>query len=191
MAKEKFQNPVYFNSDGHWRDGTPEERRIFKTASNAARETRRKKQENEECACPRNKWYECDGVCYGCKYHRPKDESLDSLLRDEKGKENNLAGFHIKPLVSVKYTNPEEEAIKNELFACLEQNISEVLLKSRKTKIVRHEAVEMGKTAVFLLRCGATDAYIARVLNFERTTWIGYKNKALRKTQDNFSGKNE
>lgn len=46
---------------------------------------RKRKQYHEECFCPRNKWWLCDGMCFDCEFHNQNTISLDDPLPDGEG----------------------------------------------------------------------------------------------------------
>lgn len=131
-------------------------------------DTFRKRQKNRgECACPKSKFWLCDGDCLTCEYHHHASmQSLDYTMENEAGDAYSQLDRLCDPSPSVESFVSDRIELKL-LFARLNE--------------LMPEAVEIGR----LRQKGLSDSAIADVLGIKRTTFLSRlkKVKALLETE--------
>ena len=78
---------VFVKGLRQWVEVTEEFYREYTRENNAIR---KREQYHNRCACPRNKWWLCDGMCQDCEFRVGGGPlSLDVTVSDEKGNEKS------------------------------------------------------------------------------------------------------
>lgn len=114
---------------------------------------RKKAQYHGQCACPKNKFWLCDGDCYNCEFHRAGDMlSLDF-------ENENEDGDSVSPLDSIPDTAPlvDEVVCDQAVLTQLFDRLAELM----------PEAEEIGRLRMDNL----PDEAIADIIGIKRTTF--------------------
>lgn len=83
MVNQKEMRRIYLKSIKTWVEVSEE---IYREHVSYYDAFRKKAQYHGQCACPKNKFWLCDGDCYNCEFHRAGDMlSLDYENEDEDG----------------------------------------------------------------------------------------------------------
>lgn len=97
---------------------------LYESISKDINTLRKRAQRNGECACPREKLWQCDGCCVDCPfYHKNTVSFSDVVYKDDKG-ENDITYEDITPDKS--FRNTPEGIIFNSLVAELQDALSNI-----------------------------------------------------------------
>ena len=123
-------------------------------------DTFRKKQKGRgECACPKSRFWLCDGDCLACEFHHTSMQSLDYTVENEDGDACSPLDRLCDPSPSIESVVCDSVEL-DRLFARLNE--------------LMPEAVEIGK----LRQQGLSDSAIADALGIKRTTFLSRLKKA-------------
>lgn len=121
---------------------------------------RKRHQSHGQCACPKNKFWLCDGDCYNCEFRRAGDMlSLDYTTENEDGDTCSPLDALADPASSIEEIICDKAEL-DQLFARLNE--------------LMPEAVEIGK----LRQDGLSDEAIAEIIGIKRTTFLSRLKKA-------------
>lgn len=121
---------------------------------------RKRQQSHGQCACPKNKFWLCDGDCLTCEFRRAGDMlSLDYTVENEDGDACSPLDNLADPALSIEEIICDKAEL-DQLFARLNE--------------LMPEAVEIGK----LRQDGLSDEAIAEMIGIKRTTFLSRLKKA-------------
>ncbi len=150
MNLNENQYRIYLKSTREW-VAVPEE--VYREHVRHYDSYRKKQKGRGECACPKSKFWLCDGDCLTCEFHHASMDSLDYTVENEDGDT-------CSPLERLCDPSPSIESIVTDkveldrLFARLNE--------------LMPEAIEIGK----LRQQGLPDSAIADALGIKRTTFL-------------------
>lgn len=150
MNLNENQYRIYLKSTREW-VVVPEE--VYREHVRHYDSYRKKQKGRGECACPKSKFWLCDGDCLTCEFHHASMDSLDYTVENEDGDT-------CSPLERLCDPSPSIESIVTDkveldrLFARLNE--------------LMPEAIEIGK----LRQQGLPDSAIADALGIKRTTFL-------------------
>ena len=141
---------IYLKATKEWVE-VPEE--YYREHTSYYNTFRKKAQYHGQCACPKNKFWLCDGDCCNCEFHRAGDMlSLDF-------ENENEDGDSVSPLDSIPDTAPlvDEIVCDKATLAQLFDRLAELM----------PEAEEIGR----LRMADLSDEAIADIIGIKRTTF--------------------
>lgn len=128
----------------------------------------RKRQKGRgECACPKSKFWLCDGDCLTCEFHCSSMDSLDFTIENEDGDACSPLDRLCDPSPSIESVICDKAEL-DQLFARLNE--------------LMPEAIEIGK----LRQQGLSDSAIADALGIKRTTFLSRLKKAKAQLEAEF-----
>lgn len=141
---------IYLKSNHSWVE-VPEE--VYSEHVRYYDSFRKKQKSRGECACPKSKFWLCDGDCLACEFHHASMLSLDYTVENEDGDT-------CSPLERLCDPSPSIESIVTDkveldrLFAKLHELMPEAIMIGR------------------LRQQGLSDTAIADALGIKRTTFL-------------------
>lgn len=120
---------------------------------------RKRQQSRGECACPKSKFWLCDGDCLTCEFRHVSMDSLDYTIESKDGDAYSPIGQLSDPSPSIESIVTDKVEL-DRLFARLNE--------------LMPEAIEIGK----LRQQGLSDSAIADALGIKRTTFLSRLKKA-------------
>ena len=114
---------------------------------------RKRQQTRGECACPRGKFWLCDGDCLNCEFHCASMNSLDYTIESNDGDTYSPIDQLCDPTPSIESIVTDKVEL-DRLLARLNE--------------LMPEAIEIGR----LRQQGLSDSAIADVLGIKRTTFL-------------------
>lgn len=157
--KENYVNPhrIYIKAAREWVEVSEE---IYRDHTRYYDAFRKRHQTHGQCACPKNKFWLCDGDCCHCEFRRAGDMlSLDYETEDEDG--NTCT-----PLDSLEDTHPLVDEI-----VCDKASLDQLF--SRLNELMP-EAIQIGQYR----QQGLSDEVIAKLIGIKRTTFRSRLEKA-------------
>lgn len=156
MKSNDNQYRIYVKSTHEW-VAVPEE-----TYQEHVRhyDTFRKKQKGRgECACPKSRFWLCDGDCLTCEFHHASMQSLDYSIESEDGDT-------CSPLERLCDPSPSIDSV-----VCDKVELDRLFTRLND---LMPEAIEIGR----LRQQGLSDSAIADALGIKRTTFLSRLKKA-------------
>ncbi len=144
------QYRIYVKSTREWVE-VPEE--TYKEHIRYFDTFRKRQQSRGECACPKSKFWLCDGDCLVCKFRCSSMDSLDYTIETEDGDAFSPLDRLCDPSPSIESIVIDKVEL-DRLFARLNE--------------LMPEAIEIGK----LRQQGLSDSAIAGALGIKRTTFL-------------------
>lgn len=120
---------------------------------------RKRQQSRGECACPKSKFWLCDGDCLTCEFHHTSMDSLDYTVESKDGDTYSPIDQICDPSPSIESIVTDKIEL-DRLFARLHE--------------IMPEAIEIGR----LRQQGLSDSAIADALGIKRTTFLSRLKKA-------------
>lgn len=114
---------------------------------------RKRQQSRGECACPRSKFWLCDGDCLNCEFHHATMNALDYTVESKDGDTYSPIDQIYDPSPSIESVVCDKIEL-DRLFARLNE--------------IMPEAIEIGR----LRQQGLSDSAIADALGIKRTTFL-------------------
>lgn len=156
---KKFR--IYLKSSRQWVEVSEE---VYREHYRYYDAFRKRHQAHGQCACPKNKFWLCDGNCLDCEFHNNTTISLDDPLPDGEG----TLGDYVPddaPLI--------EEVLADEMMlAQLLHRLDELMPEARRIGELREE--------------GLSDEAIAKKIGIKRTTFLSRLKKAKQKLCEEF-----
>lgn len=156
---QKNVNPyrIYLKATRQWVEVSEEYYRDHTRYHDALR---KRQQSHGQCACPKNKFWLCDGDCLTCEFRRAGDMlSLDYTVENEDGDACSPLDNLADPAPSIEEIICDKAEL-DQLFARLNE--------------LMPEAVEIGR----LRQDGLSDEAIAEMIGIKRTTFLSRLKKA-------------
>ena len=141
---------IYIKSTKEWVE-VPEE--YYREHTSYYDTFRKKKQYHGQCACPKSKFWLCDGDCLTCEFHCSSMDSLDYTVENKDGDTYSLIDQLCDPSPSLESIICDKVEL-DRLFARLNE--------------LMPEAIEIGR----LRQQGLSDSAIADALGIRRTTFL-------------------
>ena len=150
------QYRIYLKSTREWVE-IPEE--VYREHVRYYDTFRKRQQSRGECACPKSKFWLCDGECWACEFHHASMLSVDYTIENEDGDTCSPLERLCDPSPSIESVVTDKAEL-DQLFARLNE--------------LMPEAIEIGK----LRQQGFSDSAIADALGIKRTTFLSRLKKA-------------
>ena len=144
------QYRIYLKSSREWVE-VPEE--VYREHILHYDSFRKKQKGRGECACPKSKFWLCDGDCLTCEFHCSSMDSLDYTVENKDGDTYSLIDQLCDPSPSLESIICDKVEL-DRLFARLNE--------------LMPEAIEIGR----LRQQGLSDSAIADALGIRRTTFL-------------------
>ena len=144
------QYRIYLKSSREWVE-VPEE--VYREHIRHYDSFRKKQKGRGECACPKSKFWLCDGDCLTCEFHCSSMDSLDYTVENKDGDTYSLIDQICDPSPSLESIICDKVEL-DRLFARLNE--------------LMPEAIEIGR----LRQQGLSDSAIADALGIRRTTFL-------------------
>lgn len=146
---------IYIKSAREWVD-VPEE--LYREHIRHYDSFRKKQKSRGECACPKSRFWLCDGDCLTCEFHCSSMDSLDYSIENEDGDV-------CSPLDRLCDPSPSIESI-----VCDKVELDRLFARLNE---LMPEAIEIGR----LRQQGLSDSAIADALGIKRTTFLSRQKK--------------
>lgn len=114
---------------------------------------RKKHKSRGECACPKSKFWLCDGDCPTCEFHHATMNSIDYTVESKDGDTYS-------PIVQIYDPSPSIESV-----VCDKVELDRLFARLNE---LMPEAIEIGR----LRQQGLSDSAIADALGVKRTTFL-------------------
>lgn len=150
MNLNENQYRIYLKSTREW-VAVPEE--LYREHIRHYDSFRKKQKGRGECACPRSKFWLCDGDCLTCEFHHASMQPLDYSIENEDGDA-------CSPLDRLCDSSPSIESV-----VCDKAELDQLFARLND---LMPEAIEIGK----LRQQGLSDSAIADALGIKRTTFL-------------------
>ena len=150
------QYRIYLKSTREW-VAVPEE--VYREHVRHYDSFRKKQKGRGECACPKSKFWLCDGDCLNCEFHHTSMDSLDYTVESKDGDT-------CSPLERLCDPSPSIESI-----VCDKVELDRLFARLHE---IMPEAIEIGR----LRQQGLSDSAIADALGIKRTTFLSRLKKA-------------
>ena len=150
MNHNDNQYRIYIKSTREWVE-VPEE--TYREHIRHYDTFRKRQQSRGECACPRSKFWLCDGDCLNCEFHHATMNSLDYTVESKDGDTYSPIDQIYDPSPSIESVVCDKVEL-DRLFARLNE--------------LMPEAIEIGR----LRQQGLSDSAIADALGIRRTTFL-------------------
>lgn len=150
MQKQDNQYQIYVKSTREW-VAVPEE--VYREHVRHYDSYRKKQKGRGECACPKSRFWLCDGDCLTCEFHCSSMDSLNYSIENEDGNDCSLLDRLCDPSPSIESVVCDKAEL-DQLFARLND--------------LMPEAIEIGR----LRQQGLSDSAIADALGIKRTTFL-------------------
>lgn len=150
MKSNDNQYRIYVKSTHEW-VAVPEE--VYREHVRHYDSFRKKQKGRGECACPKSKFWLCDGDCLACKFHHASMLSLDYTVENEDGDT-------CSPLDRLCDSSPSIESV-----VCDKAELDQLFAR---LNVLMPEAIEIGK----LRQQGLSDSAITDALGIKRTTFL-------------------
>ncbi|MCI6951062.1 MAG: bacterio-opsin activator [Clostridium sp.] len=144
------QYRIYIKSTREW-VAVPEE--VYREHVRHYDSYRKKQKGRGECACPKSRFWLCDGDCLTCEFHCSSMDSLDYTVENKDGDTYSLIDQLCDPSPSLESIICDKVEL-DRLFARLNE--------------LMPEAIEIGR----LRQQGLSDSAIADALGIRRTTFL-------------------
>ena len=141
---------IYIKSTREW-VAVPEE--VYREHVRHYDSFRKKQKGRGECACPRSKFWLCDGDCLTCEFRHASMDSLDYTVESKDGDTYSHIDQLCDPSPSIE-SIVTDKAQLDQLFVRLNE--------------LMPEAIEIGR----LRQQGLSDSAIADALGIKRTTFL-------------------
>lgn len=76
------------------------------------RAIRRRRQEENNCYCPRTQWGRCDGMCQDCAYYMAQEASLEQERKNDAGDTYHLLDIIPSELPSIENTVTNQDLLR-------------------------------------------------------------------------------
>ncbi len=150
MKSSDNQYRIYIKSTREWM-AVPEE--VYREHVRHYDTFRKRQQSRGECACPKSRFWLCDGDCLTCEFHCASMDSLDYTIESNDGDTYS-------PIDQLSDPSPSIESV-----VCDKVELDWLFARLNE---LMPEAIEIGK----LRQQGLSDSAIADALGIKRTTFL-------------------